>query len=103
MRVEINGTITAPSEPKNWRCGSENCDSWLHFSHIDGIEISGSGMISAGGQKWWDMKRGKDKPAALRVTNSRNVRLSGLRFKDNPKMHIVLNGGANCIPFVFKD
>ncbi|WOG93898.1 hypothetical protein DCAR_0313186 [Daucus carota subsp. sativus] len=66
-------------EPKNWRCGSENCDSWLHFSHIDGIEISGSGMISGRGQKWWDIE-------------ARNIRLSGLRFKDNPKMHIVLNG-----------
>ncbi|KAL1804367.1 hypothetical protein ACET3Z_033014 [Daucus carota] len=92
VRVEINGTITAPSEPKNWKCGSDNCDTWLHFSHMDGIEIFGSGTISGRGQKWWDMKRGKDKPAALRVTNSRNVRLSGLRFKDNPKMHIVLNG-----------
>ncbi|WOH16458.1 hypothetical protein DCAR_0936011 [Daucus carota subsp. sativus] len=92
VRVEINGTITAPSEPKNWKCGSDNCDTWLHFSHMYGIEISGSGTISGRGQKWWDMKRDKDKPAALRITNSRNVGLSGLRFKDNPKMHIVLNG-----------
>ncbi|KAL1824624.1 hypothetical protein ACET3Z_011402 [Daucus carota] len=58
VRVEINGTITAPSEPKNWKCGSDNCDTWLHFSHMDGIEISGSGTISGRGQKWWDMKRG---------------------------------------------
>lgn len=29
---------------------------------------------------------------ALRITNSKNLRLSGLRFKDNPRMHIVLDG-----------
>ncbi|XP_074352822.1 polygalacturonase-like [Apium graveolens] len=91
MRVEINGTITAPSEPKNWRCGSENCDNWIHFSHLDGLHISGSGIISGRGQKWWNMKR-NHKPAALRITNSKNVQLSGLRFKDNPRMHVVLDG-----------
>ncbi|XP_063946156.1 probable polygalacturonase At3g15720 [Daucus carota subsp. sativus] len=92
VRVEINGTITAPSEPKNWKCGSDNCDTWLHFSHMDGIEISGSGTISGRGQKWWDMKRGKDKLAALRITNSRNVKLSGLRLKIIQRCTLCLMG-----------
>lgn len=91
VRVEMNSTITAPGEPKNWRCGSNSCDSWIHFSHLDGLDISGSGTISGRGQNWWNMKT-KHKPAALRITNSKNVRLSGLRFKDNPKMHVVLDG-----------
>lgn len=29
---------------------------------------------------------------ALRITNSKNLTLSGLKFKDNPRMHIVIDG-----------
>ncbi|KAK1363383.1 Glycoside hydrolase, family 28 [Heracleum sosnowskyi] len=93
ITVEIHGTITAPSEPKQWRCGSNDCDSWIRFSHVDGLFISGSstGTISGRGEKWWNVK-GRHKPAALRIINSKNLGLSGLRFKDNPRMHIVLDG-----------
>ncbi|WOH10480.1 hypothetical protein DCAR_0729949 [Daucus carota subsp. sativus] len=89
--VEVHGTITAPSEPKQWKCGSDNCDSWIRFSHVDGLSISGSGTIYGRGQKWWKIKD-NNKPAALRVTNSKDLQISGLRFKDNPRMHIVIDG-----------
>ncbi|XP_059654375.1 probable polygalacturonase At1g80170 [Cornus florida] len=93
--VVIDGTIIAPSNPSEWKCEDDKyCRQWIHFLDLEGLYISGSGTINGNGDKWWGSycedshERCKKKPTGFVVEHGNNVHISGLNFKDNPKMHI---------------
>lgn len=88
--LKINGNIYAPKDPSAWRCEDGNCDQWIHFKRVDNLSVYGSGIINGQGEKWWEIKHPK-KPSALEISQSNNVRLSDLTFKNNPRMHVVLS------------
>ncbi|KAG9129526.1 hypothetical protein Leryth_013103 [Lithospermum erythrorhizon] len=90
VNVEINGIIVAPKNPSNWRC-NDNCETWIEFRGVNGLSIHGTGTIDGRGQLWWNSQESKG-PNALRISDSSNIRLSGLNFINNPRMHVVLNG-----------
>ncbi|CAK9155675.1 unnamed protein product [Ilex paraguariensis] len=85
--VEINGNIIAPKDPSDWTC-HDGCREWIHFEHVDGLRVYGSGTINGQGQKWWDLN-------ALKISNSNNVYLTSLTFKDNPRVHVDLQSSKS--------
>lgn len=49
--VQIEGTIVAPDEPKNW--DPKNPRIWLDFFNLTGVLFQGGGVIDGSGSKWW--------------------------------------------------
>ncbi|KAM7479979.1 hypothetical protein LguiA_028192 [Lonicera macranthoides] len=88
VNVEINGDIVAPQDPSLWKCKDSNCNKWIHFRSVNGLSVYGFGKIHGRGEKWWDQHG--TKPTAFQISNSNNVQISGLTFKNNPRMHLVL-------------
>ncbi|KAK3035676.1 hypothetical protein RJ639_032548 [Escallonia herrerae] len=74
VSVEINGDIIGPSDPSDWRCGDDDCDNWIQFKEVDGLSL----FIPLSMQ-------------ALKIRDSDNVRVTGLSFKNNPRMHVVFD------------
>ncbi|KAL8042180.1 hypothetical protein ABFX02_09G033800 [Erythranthe guttata] len=93
--VEIEGNFVAPSDPSSWDCGKNDCENWISFRRVDGLRVSGHGSFDGRGQKWWDGKH-EMRPNTLEIASSDDVRLGdGLRFKDSPRVHLVLNSLRN--------
>ncbi|KAK4362442.1 hypothetical protein RND71_017683 [Anisodus tanguticus] len=87
VTIEINGNIVGPSEPSEWRCLANRCDKWIHLKHVNALTVRGNGTINGRGQKWWD-DNDRIRPTAFEISHSKNVSLSGLSFKDSPRMHV---------------
>ncbi|KAG8379153.1 hypothetical protein BUALT_Bualt07G0058500 [Buddleja alternifolia] len=86
VTMEINGNLVAPNDPSDWECEKSSCEQWIYFHRVDGLTVHGHGVIDARGKKWWNIE-------AFEISNSDNVNLrGGLKFKDSPRMHVVLNG-----------
>ncbi|GAV61016.1 Glyco_hydro_28 domain-containing protein, partial [Cephalotus follicularis] len=60
--IQIDGTIVAPGEPKNWDRNLPRI--WLDFSMLKGVLFQGSGVIDGSGSKWWasSCKKNKSNP-----------------------------------------
>ncbi|KAK2984358.1 hypothetical protein RJ640_005374, partial [Escallonia rubra] len=81
VSVEINGNIIGPSDPSDWRCGDDDCDNWIQFKKVDGLSLihilyTVSIMFYL---------------QALKIRDSDNVRVTGLSFKNNPRMHVIFD------------
>ncbi|XP_028090425.1 probable polygalacturonase At3g15720 [Camellia sinensis] len=68
--------------------GDINSHTWLVFSNVDGLIVSGTGQIDGTGKSWWDSC-----PKALTFNRCNNLRLSGLRHVDSANNHISI---TNC-------
>ncbi|CAI9118830.1 OLC1v1020457C1 [Oldenlandia corymbosa var. corymbosa] len=88
INVQISGEIVAPKKPSDWKCKGD-CHVWMLFKDLTGLNLYGDGSIHGQGQKWWE-KKGKKKPAAMQIEDSKNVNVANLNFKDNPRMHFIL-------------
>ncbi|KAL3501921.1 hypothetical protein ACH5RR_036370 [Cinchona calisaya] len=83
--TNISGEIVAEENPSRWKCSDDDCEKyWIQINHVDGLRLYGGGTIYGRGYKWWTM-------AALEISHSEDVELTDLNFKDNPRMHLVLN------------
>ncbi|KAJ6724114.1 hypothetical protein OIU85_022079 [Salix viminalis] len=60
--IQIDGTIVAPDEPKNWDPNLARL--WLDFTKLNGVLFQGNGVIDGSGSKWWasSCKRNKTNP-----------------------------------------
>ncbi|KAI5562840.1 hypothetical protein BDE02_15G076600 [Populus trichocarpa] len=98
---QIDGTMKAPSDPSDWKCQEHRyCNQWITFDEVDNLTIRGSGTMDGQGSTWWERHSScKDhkhrdrrvcgrKPTGLVISNSQNVHLEGLTFKDSPQMHM---------------
>lgn len=57
--LQIDGTIVAPDEPKNW--DPDLARLWLDFSKLHGVAFQGNGVIDGSGGKWWASSCKKNK------------------------------------------
>lgn len=53
MRVQLDGTILAPSDPDKWPANNKR--NWLVFYNAHGTTLRGAGLIDGNGQKWWEL------------------------------------------------
>ncbi|KAI3817541.1 hypothetical protein L1987_11336 [Smallanthus sonchifolius] len=94
--IQIDGTIVAPDEPKNW--DPKNSRNWLTFSNITGATFQGHGVIDGSGKKWWAASCKKNKtnpcvgaPSAFTIDQSSSIKVKGLTFQNSQQMNFVIS------------
>ncbi|KAL9172404.1 hypothetical protein ABFS82_03G044800 [Erythranthe guttata] len=91
--VQIDGKIVAPNKSQ-W---SSNGFQWILFSQMGkGIIIQGNGMIDGSGDSWWSSG---DTPHALRIVDSSEVTISGIKVQNAPRMHIYIDNSQSITIF----
>lgn len=58
-RLQIEGTIVAPDEPKSW--DPNNPRTWLVFNNLTQVYFQGKGVIDGSGANWWAASCKKNK------------------------------------------
>ncbi|KAF3944821.1 hypothetical protein CMV_028750 [Castanea mollissima] len=93
--IQIEGTIIAPDEPKNWDPKSPR--TWLDFSKLNGVLFQGGGVIDGSGSKWWAASCKKNKsnpckgaPTALTIDSSSAIKVKGLTIQNAQQMHFII-------------
>ncbi|KAF2286688.1 hypothetical protein GH714_023611 [Hevea brasiliensis] len=81
--IQIDGTIIAPDEPKNWDPNLPRL--WLDFSKLNGVLFQGNGLIDGSGRKWWksSCKKNKSNVIYLNYSIALSVLDIGSLGKDN--------------------
>ncbi|KAK9923778.1 hypothetical protein M0R45_032179 [Rubus argutus] len=100
VHVEILGKVVAPKTPNAWK---ECVESWISFSSVTNLIISGAGEINGQGSRWWtrdsNLNHGNkarcQRPKALGFSKCNNLQLSGLTLADSPKGHISIDSCHN--------
>ncbi|CAA2944434.1 probable polygalacturonase At1g80170 [Olea europaea subsp. europaea] len=94
--IQIEGTIVAPDEPKNW--DPKNSRNWLDFSNLTKVLFQGGGVIDGSGGKWWAASCKKNKsnpckgaPTALTIDSSSAISVKGLTIQNSQQMHFVIS------------
>ncbi|KAJ6980459.1 polygalacturonase [Populus alba x Populus x berolinensis] len=91
--IQIDGTIVAPDEPKNW--DPDLARLWLDFSKLNGALFQGNGVIDGSGSKWWASSCKKNKSNALTIDSSSAVKVKGLTIKNSQQMNFVISKSAS--------
>ncbi|CAK8571451.1 unnamed protein product [Lathyrus sativus] len=99
INVEIMGTITAPKRRESWKWDNNDSESWIAFSHVNGLVISGEGTIDGQGSSWWNDVGEHDRPTALRILGCENIKLSGLRHINSPRNHLSITSCTGALIF----
>lgn len=66
--AQVDGTIVAPGEPKDW--DPEFPRTWLNFHNLTGAIFQGKGVIDGTGSKWWAASCKKNKSNVILVITS---------------------------------
>ncbi|XP_057982341.1 polygalacturonase At1g48100-like [Malania oleifera] len=101
ITVLVEGKIIAPTNAEAWGSGLLQ---WLDFSNIQGITVTGKGLIDGKGAVWWKpvsvsvSVSSTDEsslasmpttiPTALRIADSQNVEVDSITIQNSPKMHL---------------
>ncbi|CAH1414966.1 unnamed protein product [Lactuca virosa] len=94
--IQIDGTIVAPDEPKNW--DPKNPRIWLYFANLKGVLFQGDGVIDGSGKKWWAASCKKNKtnpcvgaPTALTIDQSSNIEVKGITVQNSQQMNFAIS------------
>ncbi|KAL6551481.1 hypothetical protein OROGR_007635 [Orobanche gracilis] len=88
--VQVDGKIVAPAKKKEW---IKTDFQWILFrDNSKGITIKGDGVIDGNGESWWTSVK-DDRPHAVRIVNSSNVIVTGIKIQNPPQMHIFIEEG----------
>ncbi|XP_019160879.1 PREDICTED: probable polygalacturonase At1g80170 [Ipomoea nil] len=94
--VQIDGTIIAPDEPKNW--DPNNPRIWLAFLNLTGVSFQGQGVIDGSGSKWWAESCKKNKsnpckgaPTAFTIDSSSAIKVKGITIQNSQQMHFTIS------------
>ncbi|CAL5069382.1 unnamed protein product [Urochloa decumbens] len=94
--VQIQGKIVAPPSTSASTWSSVENLYWLMFSRVDGLSVTGSGVLDGNGQSWWIRRCNNDvdclqyAPTALKLVGCNNLELSQFSSVNSPQMHIVI-------------
>ncbi|XP_015572485.2 probable polygalacturonase At3g15720 [Ricinus communis] len=98
VRIQVLGSIVAPRSRDAWKNGTS--ESWLSFSQVLNLTISGTGQIDGQGSAWWthprsnhlkEMYKNYNRPTALHFSQCDNLILRGLTHINSPRNHISIN------------
>ncbi|KAL2926500.1 Polygalacturonase [Bienertia sinuspersici] len=89
LAVQVDGTIVAPGEPKDWDPKSSRI--WLNFHNLTSVIFQGKGVIDGSGSKWWAASCKKNKTNALTIDSSSAIRVKGLTIQNSQQMHFVIS------------
>ncbi|KAK9138989.1 hypothetical protein Sjap_009583 [Stephania japonica] len=95
ITFRIQGTLLAPSNYNDLN-KSEN---WVSFKEVQGLSIIGGGTLDAQGSPLWACKAANkncpDGATSLRITNSKDIVIEGLRSVNSQMFNIVINRCEN--------
>ncbi|XP_021906582.1 probable polygalacturonase At3g15720 [Carica papaya] len=91
INVQIEGNIVAPRNPGEWE--GRDVQHWLEFSDVNGLLLSGSGVIDGQGSHWW-LNPQRTRPIALAIKSCNNVEIRGLKNVNSASSHMHI-GGCN--------
>ncbi|KAF7851383.1 hypothetical protein BT93_L4054 [Corymbia citriodora subsp. variegata] len=90
ITVRIDGTLVAPSDYNV----NGNVGNWIVLMHVTGVSVIGGTLDGQGTRLWACKNSGKSCPTGatnLKITNSQNILVSGLRSLNSQMFHIVIN------------
>ncbi|BAB21092.1 polygalacturonase precursor-like [Oryza sativa Japonica Group] len=93
MTVQIDGTLVAPS---GYTGSASSGGEWIVFDHVDGLTVSG-GTLDGRGESLWACKAAghggcPDGATSMKVLNSRDVVISGVKSVNSELYHVVIDG-----------
>ncbi|XP_071689103.1 probable polygalacturonase At3g15720 [Rutidosis leptorrhynchoides] len=94
--VQVSGNIVAPTKKTDWF--GHHYDTWILFTLVNYLTVSGNGRIDGQGPIWWKdacitpPAPGKTchAPVALQFKRCNNLRLNGLTHVNSPRVHITI-------------
>ncbi|XP_047320303.1 probable polygalacturonase At3g15720 [Impatiens glandulifera] len=103
IQVQIDGTLVAPKKLSDWKGCVAN--TWIGFSHVDGLQVYGKGKLDGQGSPWWKNLVRDDseyinnnwnqqnanmcsRPMGLKFSSCINLALRGLTHINPPSRHI---------------
>ncbi|KAI3716276.1 hypothetical protein L6452_23502 [Arctium lappa] len=94
--VQVSGTIVGPTKKTDWV--GYHIDTWLSFSTVNGLTVSGNGRIDGQGPIWWENAcigspasgTTCHAPVALQFKRCNGLRLNGLTHVNSPRVHITI-------------
>ncbi|KAI3775019.1 hypothetical protein L1987_49587 [Smallanthus sonchifolius] len=94
--VQVSGNIVGSPKKIDWM--SNHSDSWLLFSAVNGLTVSGNGRIDGLGPMWWKNPCIATPPpgvtchapVALQFKRCNGLRLNGLTHVNSPRVHITM-------------
>ncbi|KAD6794553.1 hypothetical protein E3N88_05449 [Mikania micrantha] len=97
--VQVSGNIVGSPKKSDWL--SNHGDSWILFSMVNGLTVSGNGRIDGQGPIWWKNAcigtpppgTTCHAPVALQFKRCNAIRLNGLTMLNSPRVHITM---TNC-------
>ncbi|KAK9147111.1 hypothetical protein Sjap_007014 [Stephania japonica] len=97
---QLDGVLMPPDGPDCWP-ESDSKKQWLVFYRVDGLTLTGRGVIEGNGEKWWELPckphkgpNGKtlpgpcDSPALIRFFMSSNLVVRGIKIQNSPQFHM---------------
>ncbi|XP_027771883.1 probable polygalacturonase At1g80170 isoform X2 [Solanum pennellii] len=90
LRVQIEGTIVAPDDPKNWNF-AKNGRIWLGFFNLTGALFQGGGVVDGSGSKWWAASCKKNKTNALTIYGSSGIKVRDLTIQNGQQMNFAIS------------
>ncbi|OIV98293.1 hypothetical protein TanjilG_16620 [Lupinus angustifolius] len=93
VHVNLQGIIIAPRRDDDWKWSDNDRATWIRFYDINGLVISGGGVIDGKGDSWWSCKSNKKcpKPSALSINCCPDLKLMGLTSINSPRNHLSIN------------
>ncbi|KAF3444640.1 hypothetical protein FNV43_RR14333 [Rhamnella rubrinervis] len=105
---QLDGKIIAPTSSSAWGSGPIQ---WLEFAKLQGITVSGKGVIDGQGSVWWNdsptynptdenietdgTKLPGTKPTALRFYGSSGVTVTGITIQNSQQTHLKFDDCTN--------
>ncbi|XP_042484565.1 probable polygalacturonase At1g80170 [Macadamia integrifolia] len=98
INVKIHGNIKAPNSPSAWN--GMDSSRWIWFDGINGLTISGPGLIDGQGSLWWKQSCRYNNspgctslaPTALWFSSCKRLTLNNMNLANSPQTHILLIG-----------
>ncbi|XP_076904735.1 putative polygalacturonase At3g15720 [Bidens hawaiensis] len=94
--VQVSGNIVSSTRKADYV--SNHSDSWLLFSNVNGLTVSGNGRIDGLGPMWWKNPCVSPPPpgttchppVTIQFKRCNSMRFNGLTFVNSPRVHILI-------------
>ncbi|XP_052176544.1 probable polygalacturonase At3g15720 isoform X2 [Diospyros lotus] len=106
IHLQVSGNLVAPNTKWAWK--GYHTDTWLSFSYVNGLTITGPGQINGQGSAWWpnaclhnEQNAANCKgPTALTFNRCNGLQLNGLTHINPQRRHITV---MNCKGVAFSN
>ncbi|RLM73937.1 hypothetical protein C2845_PM15G17690 [Panicum miliaceum] len=93
--MQVKGKSMAPPSAAVSAWSRVRNNYWLMFGLVDGLRVTGNGVLDGNGQSWWvrrcsEVACVQSAPTALKLVRCNNLEVSQISSKDSPQMHVAI-------------